>query len=105
MPRSTGSAMASASSAEQARNRFGRALRLAPARDDAEFQVFHQAGAQMLFQVAQDVPGQGEQLPLPDVVFHFDDQAGAHQLGGARVRGDLLADGLGPGGAGEFFGA
>ena len=103
MSRSTGSAMASASSAKSAGTACARDVGFAAARHDAKFQVFDQAAAEGPFEVAQDVRREREQLALPGVVLDFDDEAGAHQLRGAGMAGDLLADGFGPRGAGELF--
>ena len=90
---------------EEGGNRLRGALRLAAPGHDAELQILHQTAADAFFQVAQDVGSQGEQLALPDAIFHLDDEAGAHHSAGAGMRGDPRADGLRPGRAGQIPGA
>ena len=79
-------------------------MRFAAAGHDAEFQIVDEPAAQSASRLRKNVRREREQLPLPGVIFDFDDQAGAHQFRGAGMGGDFLADGFGPRGAASCSG-
>src|SRR5579859_1315857 len=78
-------------------------LRFEAPRRHAKLNVFHDTGADAFVDLAPDLLAQHEKLPPPDGVFHLDDQVRAHEFGGARVRGDLLAYRARPGRAHHGF--
>ena len=82
-----------------------RALRPQAHRNNAELQVPDVPFADLFRKVGEDLEAQPVKLHAPYFVLDFHDEAGAHQLGGARVPRDLFTYRLRPRGARQFFGA
>ena len=80
------------------------ALGGAAAGHDAKLEIVHQVGADVFGEIREDMAGEGEEIALPDLIFHFNDQAGANELHGAGILGQTFADGARPGAQDDLFG-
>jgi hypothetical protein len=80
------------------------ALRLAAGNGDAKLHVLNGVVSDQFSKALNNLVREPVQLPLPDGVFHVDDNSGAHQPYIRGVRRDCFADCIGPSGADEFAG-